>query len=121
AAFFADTAWKRARRMRSRTGMGLSWLRSVLPIWFIARSKCWPPGQHTWEPTSYSTRPTWTAGRRRRWCRGARLPEEFESESHAGRRFQGPAFVHRDGRSLIVVGRQPTTTAADERPTTDDE
>ncbi len=37
-------------------------------------------GQHTWEPTAYSTRPTWTAGRRRRWCRGARLPEEFERE-----------------------------------------
>ena len=39
------------------------------------------PGQHTWARTWYSTRPTWMAGRRRRWCRGAELRDEFRVRS----------------------------------------
>ena len=61
-----------------RMGMGLSWRHLMPAIWFIARSRCWPPGQHIWEPMSCSIRPTWMAGLPRRWWRELRNREDFE-------------------------------------------
>ncbi len=43
----------------------------------IARSKCWPPGRHTWEPISYSIRPTWMGALPPKWFREADLQREF--------------------------------------------
>src|SRR5207302_779127 len=58
AAFSVDIVSRRVPRMRLRTGTALNWRPLTLPILSCARSKCWPLGQHTWEPTSYSIRPT---------------------------------------------------------------
>ena len=75
-------------------GHGFELRPSMPATWSTARSKCWPPGQRTWEPTLCSTRPTWTVGRRRRWYRGADFEKSVECMP---RRSSRPAFVHVGG------------------------
>ena len=45
--------------------------RALMPAtWSIAKSRCWRPGRHIWEPMRYSTGMKLRAARRRCLCRG---------------------------------------------------
>src|SRR5579863_9077246 len=89
-AFSAAIAWRLVPRMRLRMAMDLSWLRLTPVIWFTARSKCWPPGQHIWERTLCSIKPTWMVELPRKWLRGVKF-RDFDMP-HAGP--SGPAFAY---------------------------